>query len=308
MDAARFGPNAGGLSNLGRPAMPKPNRTHHQTAPVPVWRRWWRAMKRHWPWSAPPEIPEPLWRHVWQQQPFLHNLPPSAEAELQRLCRHFLAQKEFIGTHGLRITDELALTVALQACRPLLHWGLTGLRWYGDFVGLVIHPDEVVAQRQVTDEAGVVHRYRESLLGEAMAGGPVMLTRAHILGDTTASAGGHNLVIHEFAHKLDMRHKRHDQAADGCPRLPTGFLGLSARDARAHWRNTLQAAYRRFAQAVEMAERFGAPWPWLDAYGAQSTAEFFAVTCEAYFVNRPRLGEQCPELLPLYDAFFGPAR
>ena len=35
-----------------------------------------------------------------------------------------------------------------------------------------------------------------------------------------------------------------------------------------------------------MAERFGGEPPWLDAYGAESIGEFFAVACEAYFVNR----------------------
>ena len=42
----------------------------------------------------------------------------------------------------------------------------------------------------------------------------------------------------------------------------------------------------------------------LDDYAAHSPAEFFAVTCEAYFVNRERFAQEFPALLPLYDGFF----
>ncbi|WP_101048549.1 zinc-dependent peptidase [Macromonas nakdongensis] len=268
------------------------------------WRRqpWWRTLAGRW--HTPPDIPEGLWQHVLQAHPFLADLSTAEQAALRQLCRHFIAHKEFHGAQGLHITDAMAVTVAAQACLPLLHWGLPGLTWYRDFVGIVIHPGEVLAQRQVTDAAGVVHHYAEALLGEAMHGGPVMLSWSHVRGHPDAARAGHNLVIHEFAHKLDMRHKAHDETADGCPRLPAAWPGLTAGQARAHWRRTLYGAHANFQRAVEMADRFGAPAPWLDAYGAQSPAEFFAVACEAYFVNRPRFGEAFPELLPLFDAFF----
>lgn len=283
------------------PGTPKPHwweRWHHR------WQRqpWWRALLRRW--GPPPPIPDTLWQHVWTQYPFLVALTAPEREALRRLCQHFLARKEFHGANGLRITDALALAVAVQACLPLLHWGLPGLKWYSDFVGIVVHPDEVLAQRRVTDDAGVVHQYAEALAGEAMHRGPVMLTWTHVRGSDDAAQAGHNLVIHEFAHKLDLRHKGPSEDADGCPRLPDGFMGLPAPQARRHWRHTLYAAHDHFQRAVEMADRFGAPRPWLDSYGAQSPAEFFAVACEAYFVNRPRLSEALPELLPLLDAFF----
>jgi len=53
-----------------------------------------------------------------------------------------------------------------------------------------------------------------------------------------------------------------------------------------------------------MAERFGAERPWLDAYGATSPAEFFAVACEAYFVNRARFSLEFPGLMLVLNAFF----
>jgi Mlc titration factor MtfA (ptsG expression regulator) len=76
--------------------------------------------------------------------------------------------------------------------------------------------------------------------------------------------------------------------ANGCPPLPAGFAGTrSSREARAAWSGVLQRAYDGFREKTIMAERFGAEPPWLDAYGATSISEFFAVACEAYFVNRP---------------------
>jgi hypothetical protein len=111
-------------------------------------------------------------------------------------------------------------------------------------------------------------------------------------------------VIHEFVHKLDLR----DGLADGCPPLPAGFLGQpSAQAARAHWLAALQAAYDDFRDRLSLAERFGAEPPWLDAYGAQSMDEFFAVAGEAYFVNPQRFDQELPALRPLFDAFFQPA-
>ena len=70
----------------------------------------------------------------------------------------------------------------------------------------------------------------------------------------------------------------------------------------------MQPAFEGFREAVSMAERFGAEAPWLDSYAATNPAEFFAVTCEAYFVNRERFAAEFPALVMLYDGFFRPSR
>ena len=131
--------------------------------------RWWRRLRqtlRRW-LGGNPDIPDGLWQYIWQRHPFLHHLNASEQARLRELCRGFLARKEFNGVHGVNITDAMALTIAMQACVMLLHWGEDALAWYDDFVGIVVHPNEMWAPREVVDEAGVVHRYREALLGEA---------------------------------------------------------------------------------------------------------------------------------------------
>ena len=269
-------------------------------------RRWARAW---WPWGrhAGRDIPDMLWQAAWQRLPFLHSLSASEAGQLRDLTGRFLRQKQFHGGQGLTITDEMALGIAMQACLPLLHWGSNALDWYSDFVMVVVHPEAVVARREVTDSAGVVHQVEDTLAGEAMGGGPVMLAWSHVASADTDALQGHNLVIHEFAHKLDLRHKPLGSDADGCPRLPRGFMGLPAKMAQAHWRSQLEQAYEQHRRAVAMNQRFGAEPPWLDAYGATAPAEFFAVACEAYFVNRERLAQAHPGLCQLLQAFFQPA-
>lgn len=237
---------------------------------------------------APPEIPEPLWQATLAAWPFLREADPQ---RLRLLAARFLQDKEFHGAGGLQVTDAMAVAIAAQAVLPVLH---LGLGWYDDFVTLVVQPDQVVARRTQVDDSGVVHEWDEVLAGEAMDEGPVMLSWADVQAAGSADGTAYNVVVHEFVHKIDLR----DGAADGCPPLP------AAR--RRAWQAVLQPAYERFREQVVIAERFSGPPTWLDPYGAQDPGEFFAVAGEAYFVDRARFEQECPDLLALFDGFFGP--
>ena len=247
---------------------------------------WWRQRR-----AAPP-LPEALWQSVLAGYPFLADRGPDELAQLRNLAARFLQDKEFHGAQGLVITDQIALTISAQAVLPVLH---LGLQWYDDFVGIVVHPDEVVARRTQVDDVGVVHQYDEVLAGEAMERGPVMLSWRDVRDAGTRSEHSYNVVIHEFVHKLDMQ----DGAPDGCPPLPS----VQARQA---WLDCLQHDYEAFRERVIVAERFGGEPTWLDPYGAQSIDEFFAVACEGYFVQRARFALEFPALVPLFDSFFRP--
>lgn len=252
--------------------------------------------------GQPQPIPDALWQATLTRYHFLARLGSADRARLQRLTAHFLQRKEFVGAHGLEVTDAMAVDVAAQACLPLLHLGPAdapedALHWYDDFVGIVMHPTDAVARRSVTDHAGVVHHYDEVLAGEAMQGGPVMLSwpavqHASLQAEQRLN-GGYSVVIHEFVHKMDMQ----SGGAHGAPPLPRGFMGARGlREAARHWANTWAPAYERFREQVVMAERFGTPAPWLDAYAASAPAEFFAVACEAHFVQPERFAAEFPEL------------
>jgi MtfA peptidase len=266
-------------------------------------------------WRRVQEPPPRLWRNVLERHPFLQHLPDSDQHRLRLLSVHFLLEKEFHGAHGLEITDTMALTVAAQACLPLLHMRppsgrrrqdpLQTLDWYDDFVGIVVQPGAALARRQRADAAGVVHHYGEALAGEAMDRGPIMLSWEDVYRAALVAESGSNLVIHEFVHKIDMRGMQPGGSPDGAPTMVGGLWGIQSEfRAREHWRSTMSEAYDRFREQVAMAERFGGEPPWLDAYAATDPAEFFAVTSEAYFVNRPRFDIEFPVLAPLFDGFF----
>ena len=240
---------------------------------------------------APPRaIPDAVWQLTLAQYPFLANRSIADQARLRMLTAQFMTQKQFGGAHGLLVTDEMAISIAAQACLPVLN---LGLKFYDDFKSIVVHPGTMVARRSVVDAAGVHHFYQETLAGEAMEGGPVTLSWQDVAASSDHLARGYNLVIHEFAHKLDMR----AGAANGCPPQPS-------RAAETRWQATMQAAFLLFTEQVAMAERFGAQLPWLDAYGATSPAEFFAVTSEAYFVNPDQFALDFADLKLLFDTYF----
>ncbi len=118
-------------------------------------------------------IPDALWQLTLARMPFLAWRSAADLAELRRLASLFLDQKEFTGTRGLVVDDAMAVCIAAQAVLPVLRVGLAP---YSGFVGIVVHADEVMARREVMDDDGVVHAYEEVLAGEAMDGGPVMLS------------------------------------------------------------------------------------------------------------------------------------
>ena len=160
------------------------------------WRRWRRArtLERR-------AIPEELWQLTLARYPFLAARSAARVDALREMATLFLAAKEFTGTDDLVVSDEMAVAIAAQACLPALELGLS---WLDGFVGIVVHPDAVVAHREREDEVGVVHSYDEELSGEAMHGGPVMLAWRDVEEAAESAAEGYNVVIHEFAHVIDM--------------------------------------------------------------------------------------------------------
>lgn len=233
-------------------------------------------------------IPDDLWKRTLVRYPFLRRRGAADAAELRRLTSLFLDRKEFSAAGGLKLGDAMVVAIAAQAVLPVLRLGLAR---YDRFVGIVVHPEQVVARREVADDDGIVHEYDEVLAGEAMEGGPVMLSWRDVrsAGLSARSAGvAYNVVIHEFAHVLDME----DGVADGVPLLPPG---LPVRE----WQATLRDEFSRFVQRVQ-AEQPTA----LDPYGSQGQEEFFAVASEAFFVNPGPMKEEHPALYGVFVRFY----
>lgn len=232
--------------------------------------------------QSAPDIDEALWQRAEARLPFLAYLEPRQRARLRNLARGFLAGKEFHGAHGLEISDEMMLTIALQACLPVLR---VGLEAYRGWVGIVVYPGEIVIPRREVDESGVVHEFNDEVLGEAWQDGPVLLS-----WETEAEQDGLvNVVIHEFAHKLDML----NGGADGFPPLPADM-------SREDWARDFTRAYETFCRALDM----GLPTV-LDPYAGEHPAEFFAVSAEVFFEAPGALKNAHPAVYKQLSMLFG---
>jgi len=234
-------------------------------------------------------IDDALWRRVIGGLPFLAGLSADEAARLRELALLFLHEKEMHGAGGLELTDEIRLAIAVQAVLPVLNLGLD---LYDGWVGVVVYPREFRVRRQETDEDGVVHEWDDELSGEAWPGGPVVLSWEDVaLGTAAPENGGepgYNVVIHEFAHKIDMR----GGEADGTPR-PHADMDRGA------WERALESAYARFVGRVEREVE-----TLLDPYAAEHPAEFFAVASETFFTDPHNLQEEFPGLYEQLKRFY----
>lgn len=244
------------------------------------WGRWResRALARR-------AIPDDLWRLTLARFPFLGQRGGEDLDELRRLTALFLDRKEFIGAHGLHVDDAMAVAIAAQACLPVLRLGLDA---YDGFIGIVVHADVVVAEREFVDEDGIVHEYEEELSGEAMQGGPIMLSWHDVAEAGSSADWGYNVVIHEFAHVLDMANGE----ADGIPLL-------ADRAAVEAWTDVIDAEYERFCDRVDADVE-----TLLDPYGAEGVDEFFAVASEVFFVAPLDLQAEHPALYELFVGYY----
>jgi Mlc titration factor MtfA (ptsG expression regulator) len=207
------------------------------------------------------------WDAAFDALPLLDGLSAEEKGGLRRLAILFLHRKSIEGAHGLEITRAMALIIALQACLPVLR---LGLETYDGWTTVIVYPSGFAPERVIHDEYGVEHHVRDELSGEAWEQGPVLLS-----WDDTEHAGdvdGYNLVIHEFAHKLDMQ----NGDANGFPPLHRDM------DAKT-WTRVFSDGFDDFQRRCERGEYCG-----IDCYAASSPAEFFAVLSEVFF-ERPDL-------------------
>ena len=238
-------------------------------------------------------LPEALWRETVASLPFLNRLSDEEKSRLRQLTEAFLAEKEFTAAGGLELTDAMCVSIAAQGCLPILN---LDLGYYRDWVGIVVYPDEFVIPRTVEDEFGVVHEYDAVASGEAWEGGPLLISWR----DAQMAGEGYNVVIHEFAHKLDMLNGE----ADGIPPLPADIP-------RQEWEDALLAAYDDFCAKVDAAAQADGCCELaeentlaIDPYASESPCEFFAVLSENFFEMPESFHKDYPVLYQLFRRFF----
>ena len=241
-------------------------------------KNWWRRRIIR---NNPIESAE--WQKVIAANPLLQQLPADELAKLKDLVTLFVYSKNFVAAEGFEYDLNKVLVIAAQACLPILHLGID---WYSSWDTIIVYPSSFATNREITDEHGVVHRVRDSMSGEAWQDGPVILSWPE-----TESAGeidGENLVIHEFAHKLDML----NGAANGMPPLHS-FMS------RELWTKAFSEAFSDMQARLDNHEETE-----IDPYAATDPAEFFAVISEVYFEQPGVLNSYYPEVYSCLRQFY----
>ena len=231
-------------------------------------------------------IGDALWRRIVDDSDLFDGLDGAALERVRNLAARFIAEKKFFGARGFVVDDAVRAAIAAQACRLVANLGFDHLDACRT---VIVYEGGFVAEREVEDEHGIVHAGHEELVGEAAHGGAVVLA-----WDDACPRRNEpqyfptNVVIHEFAHKLDELSGHHN----GLPPLPRGMS-----DAR--WSETFSTA---FAHLCDLVERdLETP---IDDYAASDPAEFFAVTVETFFTGPDILAEAYPPVYALLADLF----
>ena len=217
--------------------------------------------------------------------PLYRKMPEALHAELRGYVNVFLHDKEFVGCAGLEVTDEMRVTVAGNACLLLLN---RKENYFRGFSNILMYPDTYIAQEAHWD--GAVMVYRDSArAGESWERGPIVLSWNDVRKGYEHTEDGHNVVLHEFAHKLD----EENGVVDGLPIL-------REREDYAEWARVLS---KEFSGLIQRAQRRKNRV--LDSYGTSAPSEFFAVATESFFERGALMKQRLPDLYDQLRKFYG---
>jgi len=247
---------------------------------------WLREKRRKKILAAP--FPSEWERHIQNSIQYYQHLNHEGKKRLQDLIQIFIAEKDWLGCNGLELTDEIRVTIAAHAC--LLILALPN-DYYRNVETIYVYPTTVISPEgstgffevRTTPVPGPM-----PILGETHHQGPVILVWDAVKRETRHPEQGHNVVYHEFAHKLDML----DGGADGTPPLTTP-------EEYHRWIEVCSKEYQELCDKVD----HGKP-TFLDSYAATDETEFFAVATE-YFFSKPEDMKLChPELYEVLQGFY----
>jgi Mlc titration factor MtfA (ptsG expression regulator) len=228
-------------------------------------------------------LDERVWRAVLDRYPFTRALSGEERARLRDHVVLFLHEKSVVGAGGLEVRDEMRVCIAAQACMLIMNLDLD---YYRGWVEVIVYPDEFVAEYDYVDEDGIAHHVQAPMTGESWLEGPVILSWAD--AELRGGDPGYNVVIHEFAHKIDML----NGDANGFPPLHPGMI-------RETWSHAFGTAYEHFRGRVARGEPSA-----IDPYAAEHPAEFFAVLSEAFFETPAAVLAEYAEVYHQLAAFY----
>ncbi|XZE42729.1 zinc-dependent peptidase [Pirellulaceae bacterium SH467] len=223
---------------------------------------------------------------LWQSV----HLPDESRDKLIRWCRVFIREKNWEGCNGLTVTPEIQWSIASAAGLMVLHYD----GWYFDRTQTVlVYPAPYVAREE--GHSSLLNTTIPAIMGEfPRAGqtiyrGPVVVNWQDIQDDRRSGDSGDHLVIHEFAHQLDLINS---PFADGLPPLPDEID-------EDRWRQQMTGEFEEARRLVERGYDV-----LIDDYGLTSESEFFAVASEHYFQIPHELAEFHPGVYKLLQQFY----
>ena len=230
------------------------------------------------------------WTAILERNVAAYKLLDDGEKQrLHDLVQVFIAEKNFEGCGGLELDDEIRVTIAGCACQMLL--GREDHDLFSEVVSLLVYPSAVVAKAQnrgFFDPGLEPVRGDQPVLGLAVKGGAVVLAWDSVLRGARHPNDGHNVVIHELAHKIDYL----DGSADGTPPLD----GSAARRA---WVSAFAPAYLAHKERAEHGKK-----SFLSDYAVTNEAEYFAVATEAFFEKPAALARELPDVYAQLRDFY----
>jgi Mlc titration factor MtfA (ptsG expression regulator) len=237
----------------------------------PYWREHQRTKIKSQPFKK-------QWRKIIQQRmPYFREMPADLQLQLKQHIQVFLAEKNFIGCNGVKITDEIKITVAAQACLLLLN---RKTDYYPRLNTILVYPRAFIKEQESMHSDGVLHTKKMALAGESWGFGKVVLSWQDTLEGAKIPDDGRNVVIHEFAHQLDQENGQ----ANGAPILDKGQ----------NYKCWSEVFSSQFEQLKKQAKT-GKPLLF-DYYGATDPAEFFAVASEVFFEKAIKFHDEYPIL------------
>jgi Mlc titration factor MtfA (ptsG expression regulator) len=228
-------------------------------------------------------VPEADFSQALGSVPACHGLHSAAQASLRRLVSLFLHEKVFEAVDQAEIAAQDRLLIAVNACLPILNLGIDA---YDQWTTVIVYPDEFVVDYEEEDESGLVHSGRDLRVGEAWERGPLVVSLRDV--HARSAREGYNVVMHECAHKLDMR----NAVSNGFPPL---HRGMSVRD----WTGAFTQAWEDLRGRIERDEETP-----VDEYAAESPAECFAVFSEYFFEAPHRLRAAYPAVYQQLVQFY----
>jgi Mlc titration factor MtfA (ptsG expression regulator) len=226
------------------------------------------------------------WSQILEKNVALYRkLPADLREQLHAHMQIFLGEKDFEGCGGLKVTEEMKVTVAGQACLLLLN---RPARYFPGLSAILVYPSAYVVESKRSEGFIQLPDEREIHLGESWNNGTLVLSWSDVHSTAHDVRDGHNLVLHEFAHQLDTE----DGSGDGIPILDQQSKYF-------HWAEVLNQEYDHLVKVTEMGKK-----DVIQAYGATNPAEFFAVATEAFFEKPVLMHRKHPELYAELKDFY----